>query len=121
MSTPARQPAVHDLRIDVRAEQARRRLLLTGELDLASSWSLVEAVSKACAEGAEDLLLDIGALDFIDSTGLRAMLSCRAICAQNGCALSVTPGPDRIRPQVRRLFQVTGLLERLPFAEPGSA
>ena len=120
MSTPARQTAVHDLMIDVSTEGDRRRLALTGELDLASSWNLVEAVSQACTEGRKDLRLDIGALDFIDSTGLRAILSCRAICAQSGCALSVAPESERIRPQVRRLFQVTGLLERLPFVDPAS-
>ena len=120
MSSPARQTAVHDLVIDVRVEGARRRLVLAGELDLASSWTLVDAVSQACADGAKDLVLDIGALDFIDSTGLRAMLSCRAICAESGCALGLAPEADRIRPQVRRLFQVTGLLERLPFTEPGT-
>lgn len=121
MSTPARQTEVHDLVIDVRQEQGRHRLVLAGELDLASSGNLVEVVSRLCAEDAKQIVLDIAELDFIDSTGLRAILSSRARCAQTGCALAVQPEADSIRPQVRRLFQVTGLLERLPFTGPEPA
>jgi anti-anti-sigma factor len=121
VSTPARQSEVHDLVIDVRLEQGRHRLVLAGELDLASSGNLVEVVSRICGEGAQVIVLDIAQLDFIDSTGLRAILSSRARCAQAECALAVEPEADRIRPQVRRLFQVTGLLERLPFSGPESS
>ncbi len=116
MSTPARDPAVHDLMIDVRDEEGLRRLVLSGELDLASAWNLVETVSRLCKEGVKDVALDISALEFIDSTGLRAILTTRALCAENNCGLSLAPAPEQINPQVRRLLQVTGLLERLPFA-----
>jgi anti-anti-sigma factor len=118
MSTPAREPDVHDLTIEVRTEADRRhRLMLGGELDLASARTLVEAVSRLCDDGAGEIVMDIGGLDFIDSTGLRAILTSRAVCAQSECALSVAPPADRVKPQVRRLFQVTGLLERLPFSD----
>jgi hypothetical protein len=53
-----------------------------GELDLASAASPVDAVSKHCGEGAEAIVLDIGDLDFIDSTGLRAILTSRAAWAR---------------------------------------
>jgi len=121
MSTPAREPAVHDLTIDASVEQGRNRLALSGELDLASAWSLVEAVTRLCNEGAKEIMLDIAALDFVDSTGLRAILRSRALCTQNDCRLGIAPEPDRIKPQVRRLFQVTGLLERLPFGDAPEA
>jgi anti-sigma B factor antagonist len=119
VSTPARQTAIHDLVIELHREPGRERLALSGELDLASSWNLVEAVSRLCREGAKAIVLDIGGLDFVDSTGLRAILTSRARCAEAQCAITIIPESDRIRPQVRRLFQVTGLLDRLPFAAPG--
>jgi anti-anti-sigma factor len=107
---------VHDLVIDSRAEDnGRQRLALSGELDLASSGALADAVSKVCADGAKEVVLDIGELAFIDSTGLRAILSSRVVCAESSVSLSVAPEADKINPQVRRLLQVTGLLERLPF------
>ena len=117
MSTPPRQTAVHDLVIESHVEGPRRRLALSGELDLASAGALSEVVEKLCAEGVQEIVLDIGALEFIDSTGLRAILSSRVVCAETNCALSVAPEADQVRPQVRRLLQVTGLLERLPFED----
>ena len=52
MSTPAREPDVHDLTIEVRTEADRRhRLMLGGELDLASARTLVEAVCDEVARG----------------------------------------------------------------------
>jgi anti-anti-sigma factor len=115
VSTPERGTAVHDLVLDVRREDDGHRLVLSGELDLASADTLADAVSKLCADGSKQIVLDIGKLEFIDSTGLRAILSSRVVCAENNCTLSVAPNADEVSPQVRRLLQVTGLLERLPF------
>ncbi len=115
MSTPARPAPAYDLHVDVAREQHRVRLALRGELDLASSSILEDAVSRACTEGVTELVLDIGALTFIDSTGLRAILMSRTNCERAGCSFAVAPAPDDVRPQVRRLLQVTGLLARLPF------
>jgi anti-anti-sigma factor len=114
----ARQTTVHDLVIDERTEGDRRRLALSGELDLASAGALADAVNKLCDDGAKEIVLDIGELEFIDSTGLRVILSSRVICADRNCSLSIAPQPEEVTPQVRRLLQVTGLLERLPFASP---
>jgi anti-anti-sigma factor len=105
----------------IAGEDGRHRLALQGELDLASSGALAEAVSKVCAEGAKEVVLDIGELEFIDSTGLRAILSSRIVCAESSCTLSVAPEADKVNPQVRRLLQVTGLLERLPFEGSNNA
>jgi anti-anti-sigma factor len=121
MTTPGRETTVHDLVLEVRAEEGQQRLVLSGELDLASADTLVDAVSKLCGEGAKQVVLDIGELAFIDSTGLRAILSSRVLCAERNCTLSVAPEADKINSQVRRLLQVTGLLERLPFESSDGA
>jgi len=115
MSTPARDSAVHDLVIEETREGDNARLQLSGELDLASSNSLVDAVTRLAGAGAREIVLDIGPLVFIDSTGLRALLSSRAVCAEKDAELMLAPAPENVSPQVRRLLQVTGLLERLPF------
>ena len=91
MNTPQRGTAVHDLVLEKRVENGLHRLVLSGELDLASADTLVDAVSKLCAEGTKQIVLDIGELEFIDSTGLRAILSSRVVCAEGNCALSVAP------------------------------
>jgi anti-sigma B factor antagonist len=84
-----------------------RTLVLTGELDLASSGVLVAAISKACAEGAQSIVLDIGALEFIDSTGVREIVAGQALCHEHGASFQLTRGG----PRVERVFEVAGLLD----------
>ena len=54
-------------------------------------------------------------VDFIDSTGLRAILAIKAVCDELGCAFWMTHGSD----QAERLFELTRLVERLPFPKSG--
>jgi len=63
-------------------------------------------------------VLDVAGLEFVDSTGLRAILNVKAVCEENHCAFQLTPGRDQIHDQVRRLLEITGLIDRLPFVEP---
>jgi anti-anti-sigma factor len=86
-------------------------LLLSGEVDLVTAPELEDAVLQACAEGADALALDLSALTFIDSRGLRSILETQKLCARYNAEFVLTPGP----PQIQRLFEVTGLLKALPF------
>lgn len=119
MSSPVKPPAGYELRVDASGGSARRRLTLNGELDLASAPALRETIARLCAEGTEEIVLDISGLQFIDSTGLRCILAARSACDRGGSRMVVEPEPDKVAPQVRRLLQVTGLLERLPFSAGG--
>jgi anti-anti-sigma factor len=50
------------------------------------------------------------------STGVRLVLAAREMCAECGCEFFLVAGP----PSVQRLFEMTGLLEALPFrSQPG--
>jgi anti-sigma B factor antagonist len=118
MSGPAKSTAGKDLSIDSEGAEGRYRLSLRGELDLASAQELEQAVARLCAEGASEAVLDVAGLEFVDSTGLRAILNVKALCEQNRCAFYLTPGRDQIHDQVRRLLEITGLIDRLPFGEP---
>jgi len=121
MSGPAKSTAGKDLTIDSEGAEGRHRLSLRGELDLASAPELQEAVARVCAEGAREAVLDVAGLEFVDSTGLRAILNAKAVCEENRCAFYLTPGRDQIHDQVRRLLEITGLIDRLPFREPDQA
>jgi anti-sigma B factor antagonist len=93
------------------AGQGGHVLSLSGELDLASAGALDTAIAELCTDGAERITLEMGALAFMDSTGLRSVLVSQELCEVNGCELLIG-GLSR---QVRRLFEVSGVGEKLVF------
>lgn len=92
-------------------------LVLSGELDLSGAELLPRAVGRLCGEGARELVLDFTDVDFIDSTGLRAILMAKALCAEHLCDFCVTHG----RGQVGRLFELTRVLDPLRHRRPPQA
>jgi anti-sigma B factor antagonist len=102
-----------DLNIQAHRQQDRHTLVLTGELDLASAQELEGMVAQACADGAREIVLDLSRLRFIDSSGLKAILTARSLCATSGCELYLTPGQE----PVQRLFEITRVIDRLQFRE----
>jgi anti-sigma B factor antagonist len=102
-----------ELNIQAKREQDHHTLVLAGELDLASASELEGMVAQACADGAREVVLDLGRLRFIDSSGLKAILSARSLCASSRCDFYLTPA----QAPVQRLFKLTRLDERLPFRE----
>jgi anti-sigma B factor antagonist len=76
---------------------------LVGELDLAAIADLrPELESLVNAGGA--LAIDLDALTFIDSTGLKLMLDIQRTAATTGCTMTFHRAPD----VVRRLLVLTG-------------
>jgi anti-sigma B factor antagonist len=100
---------LEQLRIDVRHEPDRVVLVLEGELDMASAPLLQSAIDGADMSDRRMIVLDLQALQFIDSTGLRVILTVRKLCAERGQELAVTPGSQ----QVERLLSVTGVADHL--------
>lgn len=80
-------------------------LRLDGELDLVSEPVLAAALAEA---GTRPLRLDLSELDFMDSTGLRALLT----VAREHADLKLR-GP--LRPAVARLLELTQTDQILPF------
>jgi anti-sigma B factor antagonist len=103
--------------IQVQSEQAdgRATVRVSGDLDLATA-DEVEGVMRR-VEGADpsELILDLRGLGFIDSTGLRLIISAHARAREGGWGFAIIPGSRR----VHRVFQVAGLEDRLPFTEEG--
>ncbi len=102
--------AAVDFRISVSSDGPRRTLMLAGELDLVSAGELEVVAAQVCAEELDELVVDLSGLSFVDSTGLRAILTCWDM-TKGRCEFRLIRGPRA----VQRLFEVTGLLDRLPF------
>jgi anti-sigma B factor antagonist len=97
------------LQIAVRREEGRAVLALKGELDMASAPLLAGALDGAELDGDTLVVLDLQSLQFIDSTGLRAILALHDRCIESGQQFAVTRGS----PQVQRLLDITGVAEHL--------
>lgn len=108
--------ASDQLTVDVRRETGRAVIALGGELDMASAELLQDAVDREDLRGEAMIVLDLQQLQFIDSTGLRAILAALEHCRARQQDFAITPGSQ----QVQRLLSVTGVAEHLPtVAAPG--
>jgi anti-sigma B factor antagonist len=84
-------------------------LKLQGELDLASAPLLEAEADRPQVTGAQNLLLDLRELQFIDSTGLRTLFSAYQRSSARGQGFAVTDG----LPQVQRLLAITRIGEHM--------
>lgn len=108
----AEPPAIFDV-VETRDPGHGRTLRPTGELDIATAPRLEQALAERLAPG-ERVLLDLGDLQFIDSTGLRVIVRAAETARRRGCDLRLRHGP----PPVRRVFELSGVGDALPFEEP---
>jgi anti-sigma B factor antagonist len=89
-----------------------------GEIDVASVAELELALDAAIRTSTGAFVLDLERVEFLDSSGLSAILRARALLARTDRQLAIVcrPGP------VRRLFDVAGVADLLNlFASRGEA
>jgi anti-anti-sigma factor len=84
-----------------------------GELDLATAEQLERELARVESSDALAIVLDLSALEFIDSTGVRVILQADARSRADSQRLALLRGPRA----VQRVFELTGILDRLPFAD----
>lgn len=106
------------LKLQESKDADRVSIALGGDLDIDSASQLQQAIARLFAAGRlRALTLDLSRLDFIDSTGLAAIVHASKLCERAGCELAVVRGPDT----VQQVFALTGLLEQLPFRSAAEA
>ncbi|HZL55004.1 MAG TPA: STAS domain-containing protein [Solirubrobacteraceae bacterium] len=99
--------------IEVSRDGERVVLRLDGELDLASVPLLESEVEKATLDNPATIVLDLRGLEFIDSTGLRAILLQDKRSTERGQTFALVRGT----PQVQRLLTMTRVDEHLKIIE----
>ena len=82
-----------------------------GSLDMATVPVLEQQLEELREAGFRRLIVHLGGLWFMDSTGLKLALKWHAAAQQDGFEIGFTPGP----PAVQRVFELTGTSEHLPF------
>lgn len=78
-------------------------VIAEGELDMESADVLERKVTELRAVGARRIVIDLGGLEFMDSSGLRSLIALRNDCKRTGQELELVAGP----PAVQRLFHIT--------------
>jgi anti-anti-sigma factor len=86
------------------------RVSVEGELDLVSASELEESLKRALM-ASKDVLLDLSAVDFIDSTGLHAIVESVRTAKAAGRKLKLSAD---LPPHARRLMEIVGLLPFIP-------
>jgi anti-anti-sigma factor len=88
-------------------------LALEGELDLAGAATLERELDDLGDDGA--VVVDLRELDFMDSSGLRALVLAARRIEEASRRFALVPGAER----VMRVFEITRMRERLNFvADP---
>jgi len=84
-------------------------LQVTGEVDVYTAPMLREQMGELSAKGAVHLIADLSRVDFLDSTGLGALVGGlkRLREASGSLALVIST------PRILRIFQITGLTKAL--------
>jgi anti-sigma B factor antagonist len=82
---------------------------VAGEVDVYTAPMLREQIRELAAKGAVHLIADLGQVDFLDSTGLGALVGGLKRLREAGGSLTLVI----TAPRILRIFQITGLTKVL--------
>jgi anti-anti-sigma factor len=92
-------------------------VVLRGELDLSTVGKVQDELRRVEASAPAVVVLDLSKLTFLDSTGLRCVVTADERARDAGRRLVVVRGPE----SVQRVFSITRLEERLEIVDDASA
>ncbi len=99
-----------DLVLATAREDERAILIVRGELDAYSAPALEDQVARMGAEDRQDVVLDLSETTFLDSSGLRAILTAYRRIGERGGKLALRHPSE----PVLRLLEITGLTDHFP-------
>jgi len=93
------------LKLSVSEEGGRTVVVASGELDLYTSPRLRECLTQRIDDGARQLVVDLGAVTFVDSTALGVLVAAlKRVRAEGGTLELRAPTPS-----ARKVLEITGL------------
>ena len=101
------------LEVDTEEREGLVRVSLRGELDLSTVEKVEEELRRIEDRADKLLVLDLTGLTFLDSTGLRLMVTADQRARKAGRRLALVRGPET----VHRVFTITKLDERLQMVD----
>ncbi|HET7172969.1 MAG TPA: anti-sigma factor antagonist [Nocardioidaceae bacterium] len=106
-----------DLSLDSRAVGSRMVLDVGGEIDVYTAPRLRERLVSLINEGNYNLVLNLEAVDFLDSTGLGVLVGAlKRVRAQDG-SMRLVCSQERLL----KIFRITGLVKVFPIFDSVAA
>jgi anti-sigma B factor antagonist len=121
MSTAPQEPTdeagltVTVLPAEVEGERRSVRVRVAGELDVHSAAILRERLVEIDESGCDRIVLDLGALAFIDSAGIGVLVGALRRAEARGASMVVVHTPR----SVRAVFDMTHLTAAFSIEDPG--
>lgn len=98
-----------------REEDGATVLMLSGELDFGTVGQVQTRLAELRDDG-EPTVLDLDELTFMDSTGIRLVLTACEDAQRRSWRFRVTRGSER----VQRVLEAAQVIDRLPYADPAA-
>jgi anti-sigma B factor antagonist len=90
-----------------------RLVSLDGEMDLYNASDLKDRVASILQDGAKNLVLDLDKLEYIDSSGISALLYTYTQCRSRSVKLFFI----NVKGSVRKVIELTSLIGFFPIAD----
>jgi anti-sigma B factor antagonist len=94
-----------DFRISVRDDDDVVIVTIEGEVDVATAPALRDELYRLIERGTKRIIVDLGGMEFIDSTGLGVFVGALKRSREGGDELQLRS----LRPAARKIFDITGL------------
>lgn len=82
-----------------------------GELDMATVGAVEQELKDLRRSGVGRIVLDLGGLTFMDSSGLHLLVRWTNEASRDGFQFELEPGP----PAVQRIFELAAITDTLPW------
>ena len=113
---PLASASVEILEVETETRDGLVHVILRGELDLSTVAKVQDELRRVEAGSPPVVVLDLSKLTFLDSTGLRCLVTADQRARDEGRRLVLVRGPD----PVQRVFSITRLEERLEMVDDAS-
>jgi anti-sigma B factor antagonist len=88
----------------------RATVAASGQIDLATAPQLAKALAQARSEGTSEIVVDLSAVDFMDSAGVRVLVQAARESTEAGVQLFLQGAQG----WVARVLEITGVAGFLP-------
>jgi anti-anti-sigma factor len=99
-----------EFKIDESARGDAVGLALAGDLDMSATFALEPVLDRVLADNPRELVLDLGSVPFVDSSGLGLLIATHERATRADVDMAITGAG----PEIQRVIHVAGLDDLLP-------